>query len=303
MREDIAKVLVERARKGGVGNRESRRNRHETRQACKDVAFNDEIETDNFRGMKRVHTAKKNSYDNLKELNENLKPLRRFLKSKIGCKWDDVYKEIMSGLNLNNAVQYHVWQHLIGFGEVETKTYMENGIVMASGVLGPRSMTDSPYGGDEFYVDPRDGTLRCTKKISSPRNRNKNRTDSYRDPKNPMLQYHKVDGVWYEFKFRKATAEEKSHKSFGHYGPQSYNEKTKKWENSWVYKNQDKFVDQIAGEVQRGYYIYFHERLWNLTRNLFGDYILPIEKRQISSREIRRIEELIAKRKPSRSVA
>lgn len=291
MRSDMAKVLVERPRVGGCGKERTRQNRRLTRQVCKNIPFEEDLDTPDFRGMKRVHTSKPNSFDDKKQLNENLNPLRRFLKSRIGRKWNDVYSEIMSGLNLNNAVQYHVWQHLINFGEVHTKTYMQNNEVMAAGFIGPESMKNS-YGREEFYVDPRDGTLRQTKKIPRYRREKTINNDSYYDPKNPLTQYHQIDGIWYEYKCREATPDEKKQKSFGVFGV-AY-EKLK-FVTKWIPVSDNKFVAQIAGKrlLTYRYFSYSFQWLWNTAHELFGGPYLPIEKRQISSKEIRRIEEAI----------
>jgi len=295
MRSDMAKVLVERPRTGGCGKERSRQNRHETRRICKDIPFEEDWDTPDFRGMKRVHTSRPHSYDDKKQLNENLNPLRRFLNSRIGQPWDKVYSEIMSGLNLNNAVQYHVWQHLIKFGEVQTKTYMEGNTVMASGVIGPESMTTS-YGREEFYVDPRDGTLRKTKKRPRYRREKEMSNDSYYDPKNPLIQFHKIGEVWYEFKFREATAEEKSQKSFGE-NVRDFSNLTMKWEWKWRPLSSNKFVSQIIDDKKVGpHHYYRHDRLWSVCESLFGGAYLPTEKRQVSSKEVRKVEELMAER-------
>ena len=292
----MAKILVERPRTGGCGKERIRQNRHETRRICKDIPFEEDWDTPDFRGMKRVHTSKPNSYDDKKQLNENLNPLRRFLNSRIGQPWDKVYSEIMSGLNLNNAVQYHVWQHLIKFGEVETKTYMEGNTVMAAGIIGPQSMTDLHWR-EEFYVDPRDGTLRKTKNPPRRRREKKTSNNSYFDPKKPLLQYHKIGKVWYEFKFREATAEEKKQKSFGEM-KRDFNRETLKLEWRWSPLSSNKFVDQIVSDRGVTVYNYYqYSNLWDTCGSLFGGPYLPTEKRQISSKEIRKIEEKLSSRK------
>jgi hypothetical protein len=201
----------------------------------------------------------------------------------------------MNGLNLNNAVQYHVWQHLILLGEVNTKTYMEGNTVMSSGILGPEAMTET-YGREEFYVDPRNGTLQKTKRSSSKYRRDKTPSnDSYYDPKKPLTQFHKIGDIWYEFKFREATAEEKKNKSFGEIG-REFIGLTSNWESKWRPMSHNKFVEQIVGDKKTGYYYYRHDRLWSDCESLFGGAYLPTEKRQISSKEIRKVEVMIEAR-------
>src|SRR5260221_6595553 len=90
MRPDMFKVIVERPRSGRSFAR-----------ACKLRPPRDDstwMPISRGRGDKR--------------LNENLAPLRRFLRKSVGRKWDDVYSEISAGLNVRSAVQKHVRDHL-----------------------------------------------------------------------------------------------------------------------------------------------------------------------------------------------
>lgn len=91
MRSDMAKVLVERSRRGGHNNRKGR-----------SVPLDD---LPSKESMKRQHTDRK-------ELNENLAPLKRFLQKSVGRKWNDVYSEICANLKLTSAVQRHILEHL-----------------------------------------------------------------------------------------------------------------------------------------------------------------------------------------------
>jgi hypothetical protein len=45
---------------------------------------------------------------------ENLAPLRRFLASRVGRRWDDVYSEVRAAIRADSAAQLHVLQHLNG---------------------------------------------------------------------------------------------------------------------------------------------------------------------------------------------
>src|SRR6185369_13224308 len=47
-----------------------------------------------------------------KYLNENLAPLRRFLSSCVGRRWDDVHREISAHIAARSAVQKHVMDHV-----------------------------------------------------------------------------------------------------------------------------------------------------------------------------------------------
>lgn len=99
MRPDMAKVLVERPRCGGYLDFGDRLARFERRSRDRD-----DHDVLPFR-MKTG--AFKTKY-----LNENLAPLRRFLRRSIGRRWDDVHAEIRRYLRTTNPVQLHVMQHV-----------------------------------------------------------------------------------------------------------------------------------------------------------------------------------------------
>jgi len=98
MREDMAKVIVERPRWGG-GARFPR------------GAGRDGSDLENLpprQPIKRPWMARGLE----KGLNENLAPLRRYLLSNVGRPWDKVFGEICERINFDSAVQLHIWQHV-----------------------------------------------------------------------------------------------------------------------------------------------------------------------------------------------
>jgi len=115
-----------------------------------------------------------------KELNENLKPLFRYLDRQVGRPWNKVFSEIAANLRPTNTVQKHVLDHLW---------------MMVS--IGP--IAKRWWGVPEFYVDPANGLLR-----RNPRNwrfRPKRRPAAQpveRIRVAPLLEHRKVDGIWYE---------------------------------------------------------------------------------------------------------
>lgn len=93
-----------------------------------------------------------------KVLNENLAPLRRFLRSRLGRRWDDVRSEICALLSVRSAVQKHVLDHVKQMVE-------ENAILVDGRPCHPAGHL--PWGGPitvgrwrGFYVCPRTGALR-----------------------------------------------------------------------------------------------------------------------------------------------
>ena len=185
MREDMAKVIVERPRRGGGVRTPKGERRREQRLGLAQL---------------RKHEGIKRRWGNdLKGLNENLAPLRRFLRSRCGKPWDKVYAEICERINRNSAVQLHIWQHLVQF--VCTSTIEVDGEVRDSKGEGVRP---------EFYVHPRTGLLRLNERY---RDRHWRLFGTVRPavPESDPLTLafldwtrlcQKVDGVWYEFKIR-----------------------------------------------------------------------------------------------------
>lgn len=96
MRADMSKVIVERPRLGRSWAKANQGDR-----------FPRNIEDAPMRAPKCP--------DKTKHLNENLSPLKRFLRSQVGRRWNDVYSEISTNLRSSSAVQQHVRDHLRDF--------------------------------------------------------------------------------------------------------------------------------------------------------------------------------------------
>src|SRR5688500_11192928 len=102
MRDDMAKLLVERPRVGG-GVKYPRG----AERPWKGVPLDERPHKESIKfSWNRAKTCPK-------WLNENLAPLRRFLRSRCGRPWDEVYSEICQRINRDSAVQLHIWQHLM----------------------------------------------------------------------------------------------------------------------------------------------------------------------------------------------
>ena len=148
MRADMFKVIVQRPRWGGSHARAVKLKRSRT----------DDV---SFIGHKRhVHVAA----DYTKILNENLAPLVRFLRSRIGRRWDDVFSEICARLDTGSTIKMHVREHLedfvaVGISRGRFGEWIYRGEVITEG--GPRIV--GPYGVRyrrvRFFVDPENGLL------------------------------------------------------------------------------------------------------------------------------------------------
>lgn len=95
MRPDMDKVLCERPRKGG--------GEHGHNRYYDDIAR----DPDNALSFEPIkHRGER------KQLNENLKPLWGFLRSRLGRSWNNVYAEIREHFDKSSATKLHIFQHL-----------------------------------------------------------------------------------------------------------------------------------------------------------------------------------------------
>ena len=142
MRSDMSKVIVERPRVRGGWGPQGGRDRMRVRGAPEDAPVR--------AGMRPRGTGRK-------RLNENLAPLRRYLRSQVGRPWAAVYAEICAQIKLSSTVQRHVLQHLAEM--------VEEAIVMDG--KRPLSRTNGLPVYDRgwracVFVDPVTGLLRRT---------------------------------------------------------------------------------------------------------------------------------------------
>lgn len=178
MREDMAKVIVERPR---VGRRPPRKGRA--------VALE---ELPQQEGMRRRHRG----FLGRKELNENLNPLQRFLEKQVGRPWNKVYAEISRWLKPTSTVQQHVRDHLADF---------------VAGV--PRQtrpcFNPSPpdlfkgYWRQPLYVDARDGLLKRTRNLPEVKARLRARPPAKKPERDRIRigkwrELRRIAGIWYE---------------------------------------------------------------------------------------------------------
>jgi hypothetical protein len=93
----------------------------------------------------------------VKSLNENLRPLVRFLRSRVGRPWDEVFSEICAGLDTGSTVKMHVRQHLEDFVAVRI-SQGRHGEWLLDGL--PLDRGGHRFYPRDFYVDPEDGVLK-----------------------------------------------------------------------------------------------------------------------------------------------
>lgn len=179
MRPDMAKVIVERPRPPSrvPRGRDGRRFRDSS-----DAAF----------------LPMKAGYRDPKALNENLRPLVRYLERQVGRPWDAVYRDIRGVIDGRNAVQRHILEHLPQFVATYVRVVDEQIIDIGAQFLGLRCVWQP------LYVHARTGLLLRNENASSWRvryrrsieARSRERARVWREV-SPALQMHRINEVWY----------------------------------------------------------------------------------------------------------
>lgn len=182
MRPDMDKVLVLRGRLGGDRDYH-KRNRSKVKQLLHEEKYDDVV---SHEAMKP-----KVSWDDLKELNENLNPLEHFLEKSVGRKWDDVYSEIRKRVNANSAVQYHILQHLEHMVEKHALEATDGTLFTIGGWW---SRNNELHDGT-LYVCPDTGILKRYKRKEKVEKKEEIVRYNFVDDETKTLE--KIDGIWY----------------------------------------------------------------------------------------------------------
>jgi len=185
MRNDMYKVIVERPRRGGGWAKPGR-------------ALRDPDERPAREGMREPHGMSR------KWLNENLRPLRRWLGRQAGRPWDAVYAELCKHVDRRNTVQQHIHEHLHDFVEMHVHE-SEDRLYAIRRWRGSIALADSHC---DLYVDPRNGCLMRNEAAFVRRVRKRDehrlavhaRQAGWREGVrvvDDQLQLHRLDGIWY----------------------------------------------------------------------------------------------------------
>tara|TARA_B100001778_G_scaffold334986_1_gene350443 strand:+ start:13931 stop:14776 length:846 start_codon:yes stop_codon:yes gene_type:complete len=266
--------IVERPRFEGYGNGNAIRQR---RAAVRDMDQEQLEALPTKEGMRRPHVMNWSG----KELNENLNPLYRFLNKQAGRPWNDVYSEICENIRPDSATQLHILQHV--FDIVETKVKLVDGkpCYLSRTYWRTREenlpITDWGNGSySQMYVDPEDGILKI-----APRREKIKRRRNFRDgdkfyTDDPLVQYHRIKGIWYRIDFRELE------------------------DKDIVNRNKEgKLLDErfwrvgahdiLSGRKPFAFPHYAYDWLPRLYEweHHYGGRIVPINKRQLNSKEIK----------------
>lgn len=171
----MAKVIVERPRHGHRDGYP----RGELRVRARDLESAPTRE-----GMGRGYATK--------GLNENLRPLARYLAQQVGRPWRLVRSEIAARISTASAVQKHVLDHLRQM--VVEDAWWQDGVLVRVERRGVRPLV-AGRAWDTHYVCPRTGLLRA-----APARRRRPR--ALPDPDRVVLdatrELRRLDGVWFE---------------------------------------------------------------------------------------------------------
>ncbi len=156
MRPDFNKLLVERERHGsGMSFGDVRHNKR--------ASESDRLQIGGRESMKRRHKIA----GEYKSFNENLNPLKGFLHSKVGKKWDKVYSEIKKTFDTRGVINNHILEHLFDYVEINTKVVGGVSMILQSQYEGYVPIKKKIYQGSRYpsyYVCPKDGTLKTMAK-------------------------------------------------------------------------------------------------------------------------------------------
>jgi len=263
MRDDMARVLVERPRYQGRGTRKGRA------RPLEDLPKQE--------GIQRQHVLN----GSRKWPNENLAPLRRYLDKQVGRPWDKVYAEISAGLSPDNVTQRHVRDHVEDFVAIKPRRNIRS--------IYPRSHRSAGLWHQPLYVDPRDGILKRTDKLPEEKARRRQQAEARRKP--PPVErialaadreLRCLDGIWYEVTLaplpeaRYAMISEKL---------QARLAETRQTLKTLV---TPPVTDLISGKAVPVGPDTNDPRAWNVYRRNHPDRRYAIAKRQISTAELRR---------------
>ena len=204
MRKDMNKVLIERTRAGGKGKQ---RKKFEKVSRSKKIHMDTEYgvvldDAPQKVSMRRPHTIN----GNRKYFTDHISPLIRFLQSKAGTSWDDVWSEICQVMKGNGLQAAHIKGHVKDFV----------GGIPHPGVkyYGYESEAWTPDSYDPVYVDS-EGILRKNENYGKSlwKNKKKKTYNYYRESE--TVEYHKLNGAWFRVEIGSEPVEKTYISSFG----------------------------------------------------------------------------------------
>lgn len=285
MRRDFIAVLTDKPRTGGNGKKHFKTNRRRSKLACNEglgpvdeillADIQDEVEPLSIRSVKHIHTNM--IWDQLKESRLNDQYFKRFLQSQLGRSWNDVYSDICRKLRESPGLAQRI-RDLISW-MVESDVHMISGKPYGCSRFGM-----FPLLSYKFYINPTDGKLCKAPEYPSRYCHFDWSAERVMCPANPLTQYHRVGGIWYEYRLREMTEEERK--------TGALNSVKRRWNSEYNCFIVDSFssplIEQLV-QAKRGPQYYHAYSPWQACQFLFDGFYYPLSRRQLNKREIRRI--------------
>jgi hypothetical protein len=146
MRDDMAKVVTERPRRGH-GNKSRKTTGVPIRRFDAEVDYDEPVRLPISRGRQYGWNAK--------EFSDLINPLKRYLRTCIGRPWGKVHSELSRKLDRRSISGSHIWNHVMW--EVETDCCIGPDRLAYSN---NRTHLRGNWPIDGLYVDPRTGLIR-----------------------------------------------------------------------------------------------------------------------------------------------
>jgi hypothetical protein len=134
-------------------------------------------------------------------LNENLAPLRRYLRSQVGRPWSKVFSEISANIDRRSTVQQHIYQHIDDFIAIQVER-RDGRLVDLKPGWRPVAANEGLL--QELYVDPRTGLIRVNKDYqhwNAQRTERRKREQADLDKRRRVIDEHTLllllEGIWY----------------------------------------------------------------------------------------------------------
>ncbi|MEC4818049.1 MAG: hypothetical protein SAK29_32980 [Scytonema sp. PMC 1069.18] len=138
-----------------------------------------------------IKTRNKSKY-----LSDHLGPLRRFLHSKVGQPWDDIYSELCQRLDTSTMAGQHVLTHVWDY--VERHVEIIDNRLYSKPYRGYQIQLDASHR-DRFYIHPETGILCAAQKVPRKQKGTQKQTDVI--IVDNYHQYHKLNEIWYLITF------------------------------------------------------------------------------------------------------
>lgn len=178
MRYDMSEVLIERPRKKQYAGKTPKK----SRRRLNPCVFEDLPTKEPVERLWQVSGQ-------TKEFSDLLGPLRRFLLSRVGRPWNEVYSEIRERISPNSQLQLHLLKHIMDY--VETNVVLIHGKPFTSD---GREEIVNYAKHFRLYVHPVSRIL-----LKAPHENRKRAPEAqclWADKK-LLTQYHQVGGIWY----------------------------------------------------------------------------------------------------------